>query len=89
MIKIELGDSFKKAYSKRVERNAKLAKKTRERVSLFVENPKHPLLKDHALVGKKYGLRAFWVTGDVRIVYFPVNEDRMLFLDIGSHTQVY
>jgi addiction module RelE/StbE family toxin len=89
VIKIELDEDFKKAYSKRIARNVKLVKKTKERITLFVENQKHPLLKDHALVGKKQGLRAFSITGDVRLIYFKVNEEKVLFLDIGSHAQVY
>jgi len=47
------------------------------------------LLKDHPLTGKKQGLRAFSITGDVRIVYHFVSDDFVEFLDIGSHNQVY
>lgn len=56
---------------------------------MFMDNPRHPLLRDHALKGAKEGLRAFWVTGDVRIIYHRIGEDEVEFLDIGTHAQVY
>jgi addiction module RelE/StbE family toxin len=86
---IELHPSFKKFYKKRIACYPKLVIRTAERISLFKNNPKHPLLKDHSLTGEKSQLRAFWITGDVRLVYFPVSKDRVIFLDIGSHNQVY
>lgn len=86
---IELHPAFKKAYQKRIAGQPKLAAKTAERISLFKNNSRHSLLKDHALIGKKSQLRAFWITGDIRLVYFPVSKERVIFLDIGSHNQVY
>ena len=47
----------------------------------------HPL-NDHGLVGKKLGLRAFAMSGDIRIVYAET-EEAYVFLDVGSHNQVY
>jgi len=86
---VELHPSFKKFYQKRIARQPKLVARTAERISLFKNNPQHPLLKDHALIGKKSQLRAFWITGDVRLVYFPVAKNRVIFLNIGTHNQVY
>lgn len=34
------------------------------------------------------GKRAFWITGDIRVVY-RVRGDTVYFLDIGTHNQVY
>ena len=82
-------ESFKKAYQKRIVRNQNLAARTKERIRMFAENPRNPFLGDHALVGKKSRLRAFSVTGDIRIVYYPAADNRALFLDIGTHPQVY
>lgn len=81
--------NLQKVYKKRVASNTKLVKKVSERLKLFQEDPTNPLLKDHSLEGKKSRLRAFWVTGDIRIVYFPVSSEHALLLDIGSHNQVY
>lgn len=88
-MKIELHPSFEKFYNKRIARNPKLAAKTSERIALFVKDPYHPLLLNHVLEGKKAHLRAFSVAGDIRIVYFLIGKDHALFLDIGTHNQVY
>lgn len=80
---------FYKSYKSRIVRNKKLLLKTEERIRLFKLNPKNLILKDHQLTGNKKENRAFWVTGDIRIVYYPISKDEVLFLDIGTHNQVY
>jgi addiction module RelE/StbE family toxin len=86
---IELHHKFKKAYKKRIVPNPKIVTQVDERIVLFKTNKRHPLLKDHALSGKLCRLRGFWVTGDIRIVYRPITRDIVMFMDIGTHNQVY
>lgn len=88
-MKIELHPQFKKSYKKRIGKNIKLIQKVSERLKLFQKDPTSPLLKDHSLTGEKSKLRAFWVSGDIRIVYQPVSNKKVILLDIGSHNQVY
>lgn len=88
-MKIETHPNFKKSYKKRIIPNTKLVQQTVSRLKLFQKNPKNPILKDHALVGDKANLRAFSITGDVRIVYLPVSVDHVILMDIGSYNQVY
>jgi mRNA interferase YafQ len=57
-------------------------------IDLFQEYPKHSGLKIHKLSGKMDGLYAFWVTNKVRIIFLP-KENIVLFLDIGTHDEVY
>jgi toxin HigB-1 len=77
------------AYKKRIAKNAKLVKKVADRLKLFANDPSDVMLKDHPLRGSKRELRAFWVTGDIRIVYTWVEHNRVLLLDVGGHNQVY
>lgn len=88
-MKTKLHASFRKYYKNRVVIHKKLISQTELRIDLFRSNPQNPILKDHALSGTKKGLRAFSVTGDIRIVYRPISEDEVVFIDIGSHNQVY
>lgn len=88
-MKIELHPSFEKAFKKRISWNKKLVLKVNERITLFMSNPHYSVLENHKLSGKQTELRAFSINGDIRIVYFEINEDHVLFLDIGSHNQVY
>ncbi len=79
---------FLKNYKKRIFSHHKLNEKFKERLNLFVQDSKNPKLKDHMLLGSFKGLRAFSVTGDIRVVYRIV-EGTIELYDIGSHNQVY
>ena len=87
-MKILYHRNFRKHYRQRILPNKKLDVQFKKRFELFIEDPTHPFLKDHRLVGKKREYRAFCVTGDIRVVY--KKEDGTIFLyDIGTHNQVY
>ncbi|MDP3987872.1 MAG: type II toxin-antitoxin system mRNA interferase toxin, RelE/StbE family [Candidatus Levybacteria bacterium] len=86
---IELHPGFKKAYKKRVAQNPKLIALMSKRIKLFQNNPANKILKDHSLKGSKSKFRAFSITGDIRIVYLPISKERVIFLDVGTHNQVY
>lgn len=88
-MKIKLNHKFEKSYKARISLNQKLVLQTKERINLFTIDTKNPVLKNHRLVGAKRELRAFSVTGDIRIVYIPISDDEVEFVDIGSHNQVY
>lgn len=88
-MKVRLHHLFEKSYKSRITSTKKLISQTEERITLFKIDPKNPLLKDHGLTGAKKKLRAFSVTGDIRIVYLPVSDKEVIFIDIGSHNQVY
>lgn len=88
-MRVILAASFLKSYKKRIAWNTKLDGQMARRVSLFQVNHSNPILHDHPLQGNKLGLRAFSVTGDVRIVYHCISDDEAEFLDIGTHAQVY
>ena len=87
-MKIEFYNNFIKVFDKRFGGNKKIRNKFIERTCLFQSNQIHPLLKDHELKGKKSGLRAFSITGDIRVVYYIKNNIAYL-VDIGTHNQVY
>lgn len=88
-MKIKLYRKFKKAYKIRIAPHQKLVLQTEERIALFKADTMNPILKDHGLSGAKRELRAFSITGDIRIVYRPITTGEVVFLDIGSHNQVY
>lgn len=88
-MKIEIHPDFKKSYKKRISNNPKLVLKTAERINLFQDDSDEQILRDHQLKGSKNNLRAFSVTGDIRIVYKKTSRDHIILLDIGTHNQVY
>lgn len=78
--------NFDKKYKKLPERE-KI--KFKERRSLFLENPLHPLLNDHALAGRYKRCRSMNVSGDLRAIYQVINDDTVLFIDIDTHSNLY
>ncbi len=84
----ELHHSFVKSFVTRIANDEKLLKQYESRVDLFISGHRTTPINDHALAGGLQGRRAFSITGDVRIVYVEF-EDKIIFLDIGSHNQVY
>ena len=80
---------FNKSFKKRILPFPKLLAQFDTRFKIFRNNPQHPVLKDHSLKGEKQSIRSFWITGDIRVLYSRIDEKTALFLDIGSHNQVY
>lgn len=88
MKRIRFTKTFEKSFKKRISSNHNLSKNFAKRLRIFQENPKHPLLRDHALIGTKIGKRAFSISGDFRVVYGE-DAEFITFYDIGTHNQVY
>jgi len=80
---------FLKHYRQRILRSIGLKRRFQERVEVFSSNPDNEILDDHPLKGKQLGMRAFSITGDVRVVYRWLSGNLVQFLDVGSHNQVY
>lgn len=87
-MKIIWNRNFDKHYKNRVLPYKKINLKFKERIRIFINNPKDPVLKDHQLAGKLRTYRAFWIAGDLRVVY-KIQNETFYFYDIGSHNQVY
>ena len=81
--------NFLKNYRKRITSNKSLDSQYRKRLKMFLIDSKNPLLKDHKLKGRKSEYRAFSVTGDIRVLYKIIDENRVILYDIGTHNQVY
>lgn len=88
MKRIELHRSFVKNYIKRIDKNEKLRTQYEARVEMFIAGRRARPLNDHALTSDLQGRRAFSITGDIRVIYIEF-KDRIIFLDVGTHNQVY
>jgi mRNA-degrading endonuclease YafQ of YafQ-DinJ toxin-antitoxin module len=77
-------------FDKRFKRlESSLKARAEKRQELFAQNRRHPLLDDHALHEPYLGCRSFSVTGDVRIIYKPINDTTCLLVTIGTHHELY
>lgn len=86
MRNIFLHKRFEKRYSKLPK---KIKNAFKERRDLFLEDVYNPILNVHMLHGEHKGYRSFNVTGDIRVVFKEVEKDVFLFVDIGSHGELY
>ena len=84
-MEIILHPSFSKDFGKLDD---KIRAKFVERRDLFIENPYHLLLNNHALSGEWAGHRSINVTGDFRAIFRPY-ESLCVFVRIGTHPQLY
>jgi addiction module RelE/StbE family toxin len=80
---------FKRAYKRRVKKNEQLKQQFWTAMALFQEDPFHPSLKTHKLTGRLKGLWAFTVSYDHRVVFTFLSQDEVLFVDVGTHDEVY
>lgn len=89
MTEISHSSSFRKAFKKKVRGNPDLEKRFWERVTIFQTNPHDPRLRTHKLSGSMKELWSFTIEYDMRVVFSFVTPTRALFVDIGTHEEVY
>lgn len=78
--------TFKKQYKKL---HASEQKKWKERRGIFIQEPYHPILRNHALHGKYGGYRSIDITGDLRALYKPVGNATAFFVLIDTYSNLY
>ena len=79
---IEYSRQFLKKLSRLPKKIIDVAQK-KER--LFKIEPYHSSLRTHQLHGKDKGLWAFWIDYRYRVKFIFVNQNKVLFLDVGLH----
>ncbi len=89
MIKITFSSSFKRAFRKKIQGNSALQTKFWQKVEIFKKNPFDERLRAHKLSGKLKDLWSFSIQYDVRVIFYFVEQDKTIFIDIGSHDDVY
>lgn len=59
--------------------------KAREREFIFRMDAFNPRLRTHKLHGRDKNAWAFWIDFTYRIKFVFLNEEEVLFLDVGTH----
>lgn len=77
---------FNEQFNKLPIKQRKAVEKT---VTLFFEDPNHPRLRNHPLKGRWVNYRSISAGGDLRLHYQVINEEKVLFVAVGSHSQLY
>jgi len=85
-MRVRYSSAFKKQYKKL---SPKLRQQFKERLRLWLSDPVNPQLRVHPLQGQYLGHWSMNVTGDVRALYTIQSDDRITWVLIGTHSQLY
>ncbi len=89
MIEISFSSSFRRAFKKRIKGNLDLEARFWQKVEQFTIDPFDQSLKTHKLWGKLKELWSFSVEYDERVLFYFTEDGNAVFVDIGSHDEVY
>ena len=89
MTEISFSSSFKRAYKKKIKRQSEIEERFWAKVEIFVENPFERSLRTHKLSGNLKDLWSFCIEQDLRVVFYFAGKDKVVFVDIGKHSEVY
>jgi len=89
MISIAFSSSFKKVFCKSIKNNPSLEELFWSKLTIFLKNPFDKRLRTHKLSGKLKDLWGFSVRYDIRVVFYFEDRNKCVFVDIGTHNDVY
>jgi len=83
-------DSYLKRAKKFIKKHPELVSQYEKTLKLLEINPNHPSLRLHKLHGKLSELYSVSINISYRIsIYFLLEDDKIIPIDIGSHNEVY
>ena len=88
-MEIAFSSSFKRAFKKKIRRNKSLEIKFWKKTEVFIEEPYHFSLRTHKLSGDMNNLWSFSVENDCRVIFYFESSRKVVFIDIGTHDEVY
>lgn len=89
MIEVFFSSNFKRVYKKRIAGNHEREMSFREKLARFTNEPFTPSLRTHKLSGDLAGLWSFRIEYDLRIIFQFTKDGKAVFLDLGTHNDVY
>lgn len=84
-MEIQFHKEFQKQYKKLPK---KIQVKFGERLELFIQDEKHPLLNVYTLTGADFPVESINITGDYRALFLR-QKNLAVFLRIGTHSSLY
>lgn len=85
-MKLYFHKNFTKQLEKSSVRDQQLVK---EKLALFLLDPFHPSLRNHALKGKYFDYRSIDIRGDLRALYKAMSVEEAIFVILGTHGHLY
>jgi len=88
-MEVSFSSPFKRAFKKRIKGNEDVEERFWQKLERFSGNPYDPSLKTHKLSGKLKEFWSFSVDYDARVLFYFTDDGKAVFVDIGSHDDVY
>lgn len=83
-------ESYEKIERRFLKRHPDLLSRYHRVLALLEQDPFHPSLRLHGLVGRLKGLHAVAITMQYRIVLeLELREQEIILVNVGSHGEVY
>lgn len=90
MAEIIYTDSYLKREKRFFKKHPELISQYEKTLRLLELNPSHPSLRLHKLQGQVSELHSVSINISYRIsIYFMVDEDKIVPVDLGSHSEIY
>ncbi|WP_026732322.1 type II toxin-antitoxin system RelE/ParE family toxin [Fischerella sp. PCC 9605] len=88
-MEVSFSSSFRRAFKKRIKGNVDLEARFWQKLEQFTTDRFDQSLKTHKLSGKLNELWSFSVGYDERVLFYFTEDGNAVFVDIGSHDEVY
>jgi len=89
MIELTWDQSFARILKKWRKKHPELVARFQQKLELFKNDPFHPSLKIHSLVGNLAGAWAISINYEQRLVFRFLSDTKVLLIDLGTHDDVY
>lgn len=63
--------------------------KVKQTLEIFIEKPDDTTLRNHPLKGEWIKYRSISAGGDLRLHYRVINDNAVIFVAVGTHSQLY
>jgi mRNA-degrading endonuclease YafQ of YafQ-DinJ toxin-antitoxin module len=88
-VELSFSSSFKRVFKKRIKGNPDLESRFWQKLEQFTTDPFDPSLKTHKLSGRLKEYWSFSVDYDGRVLFYFTDDEKAVFVDFGSHDEVY
>jgi mRNA-degrading endonuclease YafQ of YafQ-DinJ toxin-antitoxin module len=88
-VEVSFSSSFKHVFKKRIKGNPDLEARFWQQLEQFIVDPFDPSLKTHKLSGRLKEFWSFSVDYDERVLFYFTDNEKAVFVDFGSHDEVY
>ena len=89
MIKVAYSSSFKRSYKRKIAAGSEREAKMRSKLELFMKDPFDDALRTHKLSGKLKNYWSFSIEYDLRVIFYFEDAETAVFVDLGTHREVY